>query len=220
MNLTTPASSYPSQLKNILIEPAYDKTNKMACAPSTLTAGTHWGVKSRHLSPAMSPASWGREFHMTDAFRKTINYFSVQNNTRLLIKQLKIRFFGHKLICANVTITCLILNVRKRNFGHVRSAEAQSKLFHLEGDYSKRKEFAPFRIKFFSLRIDSFSEGIWFVGMQSGSHKGCIPNKYGGKFTICTLRKHAYSNMLRNLQSKTESFQIKILIFYTFLLKT
>ena len=34
------------------------------------------------------------------------------------------------------------------------------------------------------------------------------------------LRKHAYSNILKVSPSKTESFQIKILIFFIFLLKT
>ena len=33
------------------------------------------------------------------------------------------------------------------------------------------------------------------------------------------LRKHAYSNTLKILPPKTESFQIKILIFFIFLLK-
>ena len=37
----------------------------------------------------------------------------------------------------------------------------------------------------------------------------------------CPLRKHAYSNILKISPSKTESFQIKILIFFfIFLLKT
>ena len=35
-----------------------------------------------------------------------------------------------------------------------------------------------------------------------------------------TLRKHAYSNMLKISPQKTENFQTKILIFFTFLLKT
>ena len=34
------------------------------------------------------------------------------------------------------------------------------------------------------------------------------------------LRKHAYSNILKILHPKTETFQIKILIFFMFLLKT
>ena len=42
--------------------------------------------------------------------------------------------------------------------------------------------------------------------------------------TVCAyshpLRKHAYSNILKNLPPKTESFHIKILIFFIFLLKT
>ena len=34
------------------------------------------------------------------------------------------------------------------------------------------------------------------------------------------LREHAYSNILKISPPKTESFQIKILIFFIFLLKT
>ena len=34
------------------------------------------------------------------------------------------------------------------------------------------------------------------------------------------LRKHAYSNILNILPPKNENFQIKILIFFKFLLKT
>ena len=38
--------------------------------------------------------------------------------------------------------------------------------------------------------------------------------------TICmTLRKQAYPNVLKNLPPKNENFQIKILIFFMFLLK-
>ena len=44
-----------------------------------------------------------------------------------------------------------------------------------------------------------------------------------GSTTRCrcgkSLRKHAYSNILNILQPKKENFQIKILIFYRFLLK-
>ena len=41
----------------------------------------------------------------------------------------------------------------------------------------------------------------------------CPPNE-------SALRKHAYSNILKILPPKFESFQIKILIFFIFLLKT
>ena len=43
--------------------------------------------------------------------------------------------------------------------------------------------------------------------------------KYGEKEGI-SLRKHDYSNMLKISPPKTKSFQIKILIFFIFLLKT
>ena len=35
-----------------------------------------------------------------------------------------------------------------------------------------------------------------------------------------SLRQHAYSNILKILQPKTENFQTKIMIFFLFLLKT
>ena len=38
-------------------------------------------------------------------------------------------------------------------------------------------------------------------------------------FTL-SLRKHNYSNILKNSPPKTESFQIKVQIIFTFLLKT
>ena len=53
------------------------------------------------------------------------------------------------------------------------------------------------------LGIDRFGDGIFTLG--SGRQ---------------TLRKHAYSNILKISPPKTESFQIKTLIFFTFLLKT
>ena len=37
---------------------------------------------------------------------------------------------------------------------------------------------------------------------------------------LSTLRKHAYSNILKSLPPKNENFQIKILIFFIILLKT
>ena len=46
--------------------------------------------------------------------------------------------------------------------------------------------------------------------------KLCLPSS----FFFSPLRKHAYSNILKNLpQKKNETFQIKILIFFLFLLK-
>ena len=38
--------------------------------------------------------------------------------------------------------------------------------------------------------------------------------------TKASLRKHAYSSVLKILPPKNESFQIKFLIFFMFLLKT
>ena len=31
------------------------------------------------------------------------------------------------------------------------------------------------KILFLNKRIDNFSEGGWYVGMQTGSHKSCLP---------------------------------------------
>ena len=46
-----------------------------------------------------------------------------------------------------------------------------------KGVSSKRKEFAPFGSKFFSLRVDPFSEGAWCAGKQTRNHKSCVPFK-------------------------------------------
>ena len=40
------------------------------------------------------------------------------------------------------------------------------------------------------------------------------------KKTLLSLRKHAHSNILKILPPKNENFQIKIQIFFLFLLKT
>ena len=45
----------------------------------------------------------------------------------------------------------------------------------LKRDFSKRKEFAPKGSKFFSFKEDPFSEGIWCVKKQTGSHKRLSP---------------------------------------------
>ena len=42
----------------------------------------------------------------------------------------------------------------------------------------------------------------------------------GSSVALLSLRKHAYSNILKILPPKTENFQIKTLIFLIFLLKT
>ena len=50
-----------------------------------------------------------------------------------------------------------------------------------KGVYSKRKEFAPRRSKFFPFRVDPFSEGAWCAGKQTGSNKSNLPFKNGWK---------------------------------------
>ena len=76
------------------------------------------------------------------------------------------------------------------------------------------------------------SEEAWSSGEKTESQKSLLN---GGKSTNCiefplitqilmpnsSLRKHAYSNILKNSPPKTENFQIKnILIILIFLLKT
>ena len=55
---------------------------------------------------------------------------------------------------------------------------------------------------------------VWTLVLSSGV---CLHDQ---KVVQNTLRKHAYSNILKFLPPKTENFQIKILIFFIFLLKT
>ena len=50
-----------------------------------------------------------------------------------------------------------------------------------------------------------------------------VTEPYVDQVSICILQliiKHAYSNILKILPPKNENFQIKILIFFIFLLKT
>ena len=54
------------------------------------------------------------------------------------------------------------------------------------GLYSKRKEFAPFGSKFFSFRVDPFSERDWYAGKQTGCHRSCLPRKSSTKYTKCS----------------------------------
>ena len=44
-----------------------------------------------------------------------------------------------------------------------------------KGVYSKRKESAPLGSRFFPFRVDPFLEGVWYIGMQTRSHKSCLP---------------------------------------------
>ena len=44
-----------------------------------------------------------------------------------------------------------------------------------KGSTLKRKEFAPPRSKFFSFKLDSFSERAWCAGKQSGSLRCYLP---------------------------------------------
>ena len=50
-----------------------------------------------------------------------------------------------------------------------------------KGVHSERKELAPFWRKFFPFWVAIFSEGIWCVWRQTGSHKSYLPYKYGNE---------------------------------------
>ena len=74
-------------------------------------------------------------------------------------------------------------------------------------------------IHLFNAKCRSRSDAAPYLGLH------CLPMSFYGKIGIIglnckPLRKHAYSNILKISPPKTESFQIKILIFFTFLLKT
>ena len=73
---------------------------------------------------------------------------------------------------------------------------------------------------------------ILFLALIEGSHKHIpvtddtvrrnvhLQKSNNRKTTMYALRKHVYSNILKISPPKTESFQLKILICFTFLLKT
>ena len=71
-----------------------------------------------------------------------------------------------------------------------------------------------------------FSEGrysIAFLAVDSASAAATCVMEFevkGNLLSSQSLRKHAYSNILKILPPKTENFQIKILTFFLFLLKT
>ena len=62
------------------------------------------------------------------------------------------------------------------------------------------------------MRVSNIAPLAW-------SHSTTIDIKLNG-YETDTLRKHAYSNILKILPPKAESFQRKILIFFIYLLKT
>ena len=56
----------------------------------------------------------------------------------------------------------------------------------------------------------------WLLGVFAGRTYSLVENA----LPRITLRKHAYSNILKILPPKNENFQIKILLFFIFLPKT
>ena len=63
------------------------------------------------------------------------------------------------------------------------------RLFHLpsEEGLSKRKELVSYRDKFFSVRVDLFSEMDWCTGSQTGSHKGSLHLNIAENYQACTV---------------------------------
>ena len=61
---------------------------------------------------------------------------------------------------------------------------------------------------------------LWSTCMHFTKYVNIKLAKFSQHIIAVTLRKHAYSNILKISPPKTESFQIKILIFFIFLHKT
>ena len=87
-----------------------------------------------------------------------------------------------------------------------------------EQKYEKYQNFSSENLHSLVVKFSIYLNRRVFVmqPIESKSHMGIGRLCYYCK----TLRKHAYSNILTISPPKTESFQIKILIFFIFLLKT
>ena len=77
---------------------------------------------------------------------------------------------------------------------------------------SRKRKTVSYPFFFFFFFLFCF---LYFVKAITITRLG---NKY--PFFPTTLRKHAYSNILKISPPKTESFKIKVQIFFMFLLKT
>ena len=75
----------------------------------------------------------------------------------------------------------------------------------------KKKKKTDKEFKIYSAKIFTQHDKHYYLFPNLSNHL----NKF-----ILSLRKHAYSNLLKISPPKTESFQRKILIFFIFLLKT
>ena len=120
-------------------------------------------------------------------------------------------------------------NVRKDTFGHVRPAMIQISLRisafwaeSLMGAFWIAKN-ARFVFFFFFMRMHKWFESS-LVYMSEGTFSHVVAHLLiwtcECKNQNVTFRKYAYSNILKISPSKTESFQIKILICFIFLLIT
>ena len=74
--------------------------------------------------------------------------------------------------------------------------------------HSKRKEF-----KFFTFRVEPFVVGGKIILIESSPLKECLFPYFRGMIFMCTLRRHAYSNILKILPPKNKNLQIEILTF-------
>ena len=77
----------------------------------------------------------------------------------------------------------------------------------------------------FNTNIEEIYIIVFTVNINEYKTRRCIRILYGEECMLVhakalkSLRKHAYSNILKILPPKNENFQIKIQIFFLFLLK-
>ena len=74
----------------------------------------------------------------------------------------------------------------------------------------------------YELNSNKGSENVIILALYRGTwrHFTASTQLLKRKKRFLSLRKHAYSNILKLLLPKTKTFQIKTLIFFIFLLKT
>ena len=79
---------------------------------------------------------------------------------------------------------------------------------------SKHMETKKYYMYFFILRVFAtlYTAAGWAASLKK-KKKNTLRVR-GSSLTFCLLRKHTYSNILKISPPKTESFEIKILIFF------
>ena len=81
------------------------------------------------------------------------------------------------------------------------------------------KALLPWGANYF---FSTFRGRAWYKGKQTGAHRSSLPCTNNSKSIKCiqpvfsTLRKHAYSNILKIAQPKKENFQIKKIGYFSY----